>query len=443
LRLGGRASRPQISPQLSEPWRKEANATPVVGPDPVPIVLRINGSDRMLQVESWAATPVDGIVNMQFELEAKSRSVQIDDIHRDVRLDACRGVALWFVFIDHVPNNIVSWLTLRNYGFSDTTEVFVFVSGYTCMIAYGDVLKEQGWLAMSLHAVRRSWQIYVAFLLLLIAYLVLVQNLGSVRYLDETNTAVFFEHPDAAIIHAGLMQYKPVNTDILPLFMLLHLAFPALLWLLTRSTWVALATSVLLYISVQIWGIDLQAWPRGEWYFNPLAWQILFVFGMWCASADPARLQALVRSRGALVCAILYLVFSLTVTLSWQVKALGGLLPDTLSKLIYPIDKSNLDPLRLLHFFALALIVARLVPHTWRGLSSRWATVAIRCGENSLTIFCLSVLLSLAGHVILEKMFGTALMQTVISIAGISLMIATATLLTRAARLERGKARLF
>jgi hypothetical protein len=443
LRLAGRASRPQISPQLSEPWRKEANATPVVGPDPVPIVLRINGSDRMLQVESWAATPVDGIVNMQFELEAKSRSVQIDDIHRDVRLDACRGVALWFVFIDHVPNNIVSWLTLRNYGFSDTTEVFVFVSGYTCMIAYGDVLKKQGWLAMSLHAVRRSWQIYVAFLLLLIAYLVLVQNLGSVRYLDETNTAVFFEHPDAAIIHAGLMQYKPVNTDILPLFMLLHLAFPALLWLLTRSTWVALATSVLLYISVQIWGIDLQAWPRGEWYFNPLAWQILFVFGMWCASADPARLQALVRSRGALVCAILYLVFSLTVTLSWQVKALGGLLPDTLSKLIYPIDKSNLDPLRLLHFFALALIVARLVPHTWRGLSSRWATVAIRCGENSLTIFCLSVLLSLAGHVILEKMFGTALMQIVISIAGISLMIATATLLTRAARLERGKARLF
>ena len=117
---------------------------------------------------------------------------------------------------------------------------------------------------MILHAVRRSWQIYVAFLLLLIVYLVLVQNLGNVRYLDETNTAVFFEHPGAAIIHASLMQYKPVNIDILPLFVLLHLAFPALLCLFRRSTRVALATSVLLYIYVQIFGSNLQGWPRGE-----------------------------------------------------------------------------------------------------------------------------------------------------------------------------------
>jgi hypothetical protein len=380
---------------------------------------------------------------MQFGPEGKFRSFQIEDVHRDLRLDACRGVALWFVFINHIPDNIASWLTLRNYGFSDTTEAFVFISGYTCMIAYGDVLKEQGWIAMILHAVRRSWQIYVAFLLLLIACLVLVQNLGNVRYLDETNTAVFFEHPGAAIIHASLMQYKPVNTDILPLFVLLHLVFPALLLLLTRGTWVALVASVFLYISVQVSGIDLQAWPRGEWYFNPLAWQLLFVFGMWCASADPVRLQAFVRSGGALACAILYLVFSLAVTLSWHMKALAWLLPDALSKLIYPIDKSNLDPLRLLHFLALALIVVRLMPHNWRALSSPWSTAAIRCGENSLPIFCLSVLLSLTGHVILEKMSGTVLMQVAVNVTGIALMIATATLLTWTARLERGKPRLF
>ena len=38
---------------------------------------------------------------------------------RDLRIDACRGIALWFIFLDHVPNNIGTWLTLRNYGFSD------------------------------------------------------------------------------------------------------------------------------------------------------------------------------------------------------------------------------------------------------------------------------------------------------------------------------------
>jgi hypothetical protein len=93
-----------------------------------------------LRATRWQA---DGIVNLQFEPEAKPGSLQIEGVHRDLRLDSYRGLALWFVFIDHVPNNIVSWLTLRNYGFSDTTEVFVFVSGYTCMIAYSGVLKEQ------------------------------------------------------------------------------------------------------------------------------------------------------------------------------------------------------------------------------------------------------------------------------------------------------------
>jgi hypothetical protein len=386
---------------------------------------------------------VDGIVNMQFEPEAKPRSLQIEGVHRDLRLDSYRGPALWFVFIDHVPNNIVSWLTLRNYGFSDTTEVFVFISGYTCMVAYGDVLRVQGWLAMILHAVRRSWQIYTAFILLLIAYLVLVQNLGNARYLDETNTAVFFDYPGAAIFHASLMQYKPVNTDILPLFVLLHLSFPALLRLFARGTWIALATSVPLYISVQIFGINLPGWPRGEWYFNPLAWQILFVFGMWCANTDSAKLQALVRSRGALAFAILYLAFSLAVTLSWQVKALEAFLPETLSKLIYPIDKSNLDPLRLVHFLALALVVVRLMPHNWRGLSSLLATTTIRCGDNSLTIFCLSVLLSLLGHVVLEEISGAVLTQIVVSIVGIAFMIAAATLLTWAAKLGGRQPQLF
>lgn len=382
-------------------------------------------------------------MNMQLQIEPNPDHFKSIGVHRDLRLDACRGLALWFVFVDHVPHNIASWLTLRNYGFSDTTEMFVFISGYTCMIAYSDVLKEQGWLAMTLHAVRRSWQIYAAFLLLLIAYLVLVQNLGDARYLDETNTAVFFEHPGAAMIHASLLQYKPVNTDVLPTFVLLHLIFPALLWLFTRGAWIALATSVLLYISVQIFGINVQAWPRGEWYFNPLAWQVLFVLGMWCASADSAKLQALVRSRALLAFAVVYLVFSLIVVLGWNFNALKELVPETLSKLIYPVDKSNLDPLRLLHFLALASVAVRLTPHNWRGLSSPWATTTVRCGENSLAIFCLGVLLSLIGHVVLEKMSGAVPMQIVVSIIGIAFMIVTARLLTRAAKLEGRQPQLF
>ena len=387
---------------------------------------------------------VDGVVNIQFDPEARLRLPQTDDVHRDLRLDICRGMALWFVFVDHVPNNIVSWFTLRNYGFSDATEVFVFISGYTCMIAYGGVLQSQGWLAMSLHAVRRSWQIYTAFLLLLVVYLAFVQSFDHTRYLDETNAAVFFAHPGPAILHAGLMQYRLVNTDILPLFVLLHLVFPALLWLFTRSINVSLTASLLLYVSVQIFGINLPAWPQGEWYFNPLAWQILFVLGMWCAMDRSAPIRRMARSPISLTASVLYLILSLIVVLSWQVEILDKFtLPQTLSNLIYPIDKSNLSPARLLHFVALACVAMRLLPRSWRGSSSLLAIALIRCGENSLTIFCLSVLLSLIGYVVMENTSGTVLMQVLISMVGIAVMVAIATLLTWTAKLEGPKPRLF
>jgi hypothetical protein len=312
---------------------------------------------------------------------AKALAIMGEAEGRDLRLDACRGLALWFIFIDHIPDNSFVWLTLRNYGFSDTTEVFVFVSGYTCMLAYGGALRELGWLATVTRALRRGCEIYVAFLLLFITYLALIWVAGGgSRYLDETNTAVFFGDPGAALVHAELMQYTPVNTDILPTFVLLHLAFPGLLWLLTRSALVTLAASLLLYLLVQVFGWNLPAWPRGEWFFNPLAWQVLFVFGAWYAYEGPGRLRTIVQSRAALVLATLYLAFSLAVALSWQFKALEGFMPEALSKLIYPIDKSNLSPWRLLHFLALALVFLRLTPRAATILT--WETKLDRRGPK-------------------------------------------------------------
>ena len=299
---------------------------------------------------------------------AKVPAIHSDGDRRDLRLDACRGLALWFIFIDHIPDNALAWLTLRNYGFSDATEVFVFVSGYTCMRAYGGALREQGWPTTVTRALRRAWEIYAAFLLLLIAYFALIWVVGGgSRYLDETNTRVFFKDPGAAIVHAAIMQYAPVNTDILPTFVLLHLAFPGLLWLLARSATVVLAASFLLYLMVQVFSWHVPAWPSGELYFNPLAWQVLFVFGAWYAYEGAGRLRTIVQSRAVLMLAILYLAFSLAVTLSWQIKELEGFMPAAVSKLIYPIYKSHLAPLRLLHFLALAILVSRLTPPDWHG----------------------------------------------------------------------------
>jgi hypothetical protein len=375
---------------------------------------------------------------------AKVGVFQIGGGRRDLRLDACRGLALWFIFLDHIPNNTLAWLTIRNYGFSDTTEVFVFVSGYTCMLAYGGALREQGWPTTITRALRRGWEIYVAFLLLLIAYLALVWVVGrGSEFVDETNTAIFFGNPGAAIVRALAMQYTPVNTDVLPTFVLLHLAFPGLLWLLTRNAVAALTASFLLYVLVQALGWNLPAWPGGEWYFNPLAWQVLCVFGAWYAYKGSGQLRGILQSRAALWLAILYLAFSLAVALSLQFKGLEGFMPAALSKLIYPVDKSSLDPLRLLHFLSLAIIVSRLTPPDWHGLMKPWAMAMIRCGENSLAIYCFGVLLSFIGHVILVRFSGNFTTQVVVSVAGIALMIAAATVMTQTAKLDRRGPKLF
>jgi hypothetical protein len=312
------------------------------------------------------------------------------------------------------------------------------------MLAYGGALRRQGWRTTVTRALRRGWEIYAAFLLLLIAYLAVVWSVGGgSTFLDETNTAVFFDDPGAAIVHAILMQYTLVNTDVLPTFVLLHLAFPGLLWLLTRSAAVALAASFLLYLMVQEFSWHVPAWPSGELYFNPLAWQVLFVFGAWYAYEGGARLRTIVQSRAVLVLAVLYLAFSLVVTLSWQIKALEGFIPDAVSKLIYPIYKSHLAPVRLLHFLALAVVISRLTPPDWHGLMKPWMMAMIRCGENSLAMYCLGVLLSFVGHVILVKVSGAIAMQVAVSAAGIAIMIAAATLMTWTAKVDRHGPKLF
>ncbi|WP_315781687.1 MULTISPECIES: OpgC domain-containing protein [unclassified Bradyrhizobium] len=369
---------------------------------------------------------------------------EIGDGRRDLRLDACRGLALWFIFVDHVPDNSLAWLTLRNYGFSDTSEVFVFISGYTCMLAYGGALPKQGWATTIVRALRRAWEIYAAFLVLLLAYAALVWFVGGgTRFVDETNTGFFFREPGPTLLHVALLQFAPVNTDILLTFAILHICFPLILWMVMTSATLTLLLSVLLYMMVQLFSWQVPAWPSGELYFNPFAWQLLFVIGAWYAHGGAARLRPVLSSRTILIVALGYLAFSLFMALSWEFKSLEGLIPSAVTGLIYPIYKSHLAPVRLLHFLALALVVSRLAPPQWRGPIRPLTTAMIRCGENSLSMYCLGVLLAFIGQVLLTDVFAGFAMQLAISVAGIAIMIGAATLLTWESQLDRRGPRLF
>ncbi|MDH2354172.1 OpgC domain-containing protein [Bradyrhizobium sp. SSUT112] len=353
---------------------------------------------------------------------------ELNGYGRDLRIDACRGIALWCIFLNHVPNNVGSWLTLRNYGFSDAAEVFMFLSGLTCALSYGKARQSAGWTGVIGRTLWRSWDIYVAFLLLTLACAVVVHLAGGGTLADRSNTRILLEQPGVTLAHAAILQYRPVNTDILPLFVLYHFLFAPLLWLLLRAPNATLGASLLLYTLVHVFGWTIPAWPTGHWFFNPLAWQLPLVLGAWWI-IEGKRFRPWVTSRAALVPAVLYLVFSLVVALSCSIKPLEALVPQPLLTLLYPMDKSNLAPLRLLHFLALAVLAAWFVPRDWRGLTAAVMRGAILCGQNSLPIYCLGVLLTLASHLALLDVSDGLMMQIALSVGGVLVMVAAATLL--------------
>src|SRR4029078_6880568 len=125
---------------------------------------------------------------------------------RDLRLDLVRGLALWLIFLDHIPSNAVSWITIRNYGFSDATEIFVFISGYTAAFVYGRALREHGFIVASARVLKRAWQIYIAHVFLLAIYLAEIayvsNSFDNPLYTEELGVLDFIKNPHGNILHA-------------------------------------------------------------------------------------------------------------------------------------------------------------------------------------------------------------------------------------------------
>lgn len=349
---------------------------------------------------------------------------------RELRLDLFRGLALWLIFIDHLPPNILTWFTIRNYGFSDATEIFIFISGYTAAFVYGRAMLEQGTLVASARILKRVWQIYVAHVFLFTIFLAEISYVATSfenpLYSEEMGILDFLKQPDVTIVQALLLKFRPVNMDVLPLYIVLMLFLPPILWLMQRRADLTLALSVVLYAVTWEFDLYLSAYPNGVWAFNPFAWQLLFVFGAWCALGGARRMSRILSSQITLWICIAYLLAAFWVTLTWYIPQIHHLLPRFIEQWMYPINKTDLDVLRFAHFLALAAITVRFLKKDWAGLKSPWLRPLIWCGQHSLEIFCLGVFLAFAGHFVLAEVSGGPWMHLMVSISGIIIMSAAA-----------------
>jgi hypothetical protein len=345
---------------------------------------------------------------------------------RELRLDLFRGLALWLIFIDHLPTNILTWFTIRNYGFSDATEIFIFISGYTAAFVYGRAMLQSGTVIATARIFRRVWQIYVAHVFLFVIFLAEISYVATrfenPLYSEEMGIMDFLKQPDVTIIQALLLRFRPVNMDVLPLYIVLMLFLPLILWLMKWRADVTLGLSVLLYAVTWQFDLYLSAYPNGFWAFNPFAWQLLFVFGAWCALSGARRMTRILSSPVTMWIAFTYLAFAFFVTMTWHFPQLSFLMPKWLEGWMYPITKTDLDVLRFAHFLALAAITVRFLPKDWPGLKSIWLRPLILCGQHSLEIFCLGVFLAFAGHFVMAERGGGALLHFLLCVAGILIM---------------------
>lgn len=345
---------------------------------------------------------------------------------RELRLDLFRGLALWLIFIDHLPASLLTWFTIRNYGFSDATEIFIFISGYTAAFVYGRAMLESGVLIATARILRRVWQIYVAHVFLFTIFLAEISYVATrfenPLYTEEMGILDFLKQPDVTIVQALLLRFRPVNMDVLPLYIVLMMALPLILWSMKWRPDFTLGLSVALYAVTWEYDLYLSAYPNGFWAFNPFAWQLLFVFGAWCALGGARRMSRILASPVTMWISIAYLAAAFCVTLTWYVPQLSHFMPRRIEQWMYPIDKTDLDVLRFTHFLALAALTVRFLPRDWPGLKSRWLRPLILCGQHSLEIFCLGVFLAFAGHFILAEVSGGAAMHALISLSGVLIM---------------------
>lgn len=355
---------------------------------------------------------------------------------RDLRLDFFRGLALFFIFIDHIPENVLAYFTLRSVAFNDAAEVFIFISGYTAALVYGQTLREKGALYAAAQIYRRVWQLYVAHIFLFVIFtaevsyvILLVQN---PMYTEEMGVGDFLQEPHLAIIRALTLGFQPTFLDILPLYIVLLASFPVVLVLLERTRFLPIAVSAVVYVLTLRHGWALHTRPSHDvWFFNPFAWQFLFVIGATAGhdqvSGRPPFPTNRWVGRIGIGLAALFAIINFSWTLHWIYDPFPPFFVKALWS--FSLDKTNLAPLRLLSFLFLAIATVYFVRPDSAFLRSRWARPMIICGQQSLYIFCLGILLSVLGHFFLAEFSGGLIAQIAVNLGGMGTMIAVALML--------------
>lgn len=318
---------------------------------------------------------------------------------RNTRIDVFRALALISVFLTHVPGTIYEHLSHRNFGFSDSAEAFVLISGISAGLAYSRFGPGTR-LALAARAWKRAGVLYVAHVATTLLSLAIFAGAAILfrdfALLRQNNIDFIINDTPYALVGLATLGHQIGYNNILSLYLVLMLLLPLMLLAAERSITLLLGFSGLVWLLAGIWQVAPHNYPTpGVWFLNPLSWQFLFAIGL-AGAIRAKRAGRFVISPWAAVPGLAYLLLALL----WVRIPLWGL--DTsfgLPAVLTGFDKTFLSLPRLLHVLALAAALV-FIP-----AFSRWSDVSARnplavLGRHSLPVFILGTLLAMLAQAV-------------------------------------------
>ena len=336
-------------------------------------------------------------------------------LHRDPRVDFFRGVAFIIILIAHIPANWVGRWIPAKFGFSDATEMFVFMSGFAAGIAFGSTFVRAGFGLGSARIAYRAWQVYVAHVLLfffiLLAMLIANHWFDTRDYVQQLNLTYFLEDTGRALVGIFTLTYVPNFFDILPMYIVILMMIPVFMGLARIHPWLALGASIALYLANLYFRFDIPAEVSPDrnfrpWFFNPFGWQLIFftgfAFTMGYLKLPPFKWWLALLCMGMIALGVIYDRREIYDSFAWAWEIRDFFWEPPGERLRG--GKTNLDIVRYLHFMAIAYLVVWALKGREDWLRMKWAAPISQCGRQSLPVFLFSMFLS--------RIFGVVLDQT-------------------------------
>ncbi len=343
---------------------------------------------------------------------------------RDTRLDIVRGWLQVTIFASHVGGSFIGgWMIHASWGLSDSSEQFVFLSGFTLGSVFARKALRDGARAASRDILVRARRLYVRQLWIFALFGGLVALADATTLPGEAASlgwTFVLAHPVRAVPGVLLMLDQPEWMGILPVFVWCMLLLPA--FALAEARWGdrALLGPVVLYAATGVLGlIPPSLSPDTGIGFNPFAWQVLFLTGAWLGRRALLHGEALPyrapRAVAATAAAIGVVGLGVAFRLGWY-----GFAPYAMpfTEGAWITGKESLALPRVVHAFALAWLVARFMPREAGWMHGHLGAALARIGRRSLDVFCLGLFLSWAGTLALRAWPGREATDLAVIAAG-------------------------